>query len=46
MVVKQLLLTGALLVSVGYKTGKDLGWYASRRLAESNGTHARPVKAL
>jgi hypothetical protein len=46
MVAKHLLLTGALLVSASYKTGKQLTWYASRRLAESDGTRVRPVKAL
>jgi hypothetical protein len=43
MVAKHLLLTGALLVSVGYKTGKQLTWYASRRLAESSGARSRPA---
>jgi hypothetical protein len=29
---KQLLLTSVSLVSVGYRTSRDLRWYVSRRL--------------
>lgn len=43
MVTKHLLLTGVLLVSVGFKAGKDLGWYATRRLGGSTGAHSRPA---
>jgi hypothetical protein len=35
---KHLFLTGASLVAVGYKTGRDLHWYVARRLAEAGET--------
>ena len=36
---KHLLLTGASLLAVGYKTGRDIHWYVARRLAEAGETH-------
>jgi hypothetical protein len=36
---KHLFLTGASLLAVGYKTARDLRWYAARRLAEAGETH-------
>jgi hypothetical protein len=32
---KHLFLTGASLLAVGYKTARDLRWYAARRLGET-----------
>ena len=32
---KHLFLTGASLLAVGYKTARDLHWYAARRLGET-----------
>jgi hypothetical protein len=34
MLAKHVFLTGALVVSAALKAGKDLGWYAARRLSE------------
>jgi hypothetical protein len=46
MLAKQLLLTGALVASAGLKVGKDLGWYAVRRLNEpAKRSGSRPASA-
>jgi hypothetical protein len=34
MLVKRLLLTGALVLGAGYRVGRDVRWYAARRLRE------------
>ena len=35
---KHLFQTGASLLAVGYKTGRDIHWYVARRLAEAGET--------
>jgi hypothetical protein len=36
---KHLLLTGASLLAVGYRAGRDVQWYVTRRLHDAAETH-------
>jgi hypothetical protein len=47
MLAKHLFLTGALVASAAFKVGRDVGWYAARRLNEPSkrsGSRPAPVR--